>query len=199
MDDEGSDFTTDSARSRMRSPKKPKPREFTTKKGGMFGCCSSTSKEAVVSPEEMRAYEEKKLLSKEAREQHAVSKQEHYKNKEKAARRAAKYTTVPEGILIYRLDTATSRLELVSQPHANTDLDMVVQECTVMSAAPAGEKSRRSLQVTDENGHTHVLTACEQRTATAWLEAMSLMHAKTGPRGLGSLFRKVRLAVRGGG
>jgi hypothetical protein len=186
MEDEESVFTTESARSRMKSPTKPRSGD----KSSWWRCCQANP--AAVSAEEMRAYEEQKLLAKEARQQHLAAKQEHYKTKEKAARRAARYTSVPEGILIYRLDTATSHLELVSQPHAKTDLSVVVQECTIMSAAPAGDKSRRSLEITDENGETHILTACEQRTATAWLEAMNLMHAKTGPKSIGAMFRKVR-------
>jgi hypothetical protein len=188
MKDDDSVFTTDSAKERMRSPRKP---SNYYKKKGIFGCCRSG--DAAVNSDEMRAYEEQKILAREAKQQHLLAKQEHYKNKERAARRASKYTTAPEGILIYRLDTGTNRLELVSQPHANTDLETVVQDCTVMAAAPGPDKSRRALEITDEHGVTHVLTACEQRTATAWLEAMHLMHAKTGRRGLGGLFRRVSI------
>ena len=150
----------------------------------------------------MRAYREQKQLAKEAREQHSVAKEQHYKAKERLARRAKKYTTVPEGILIYRLDTATARLELVSQPssvhdHAEGGTALgsaLVYECIVGGVQPAGDKSRRSLQITDATtGRTYILTACEQRTATAWLEAMQLMHAKKTSRGI--LWNKVRALV----
>lgn len=182
-DDEDSVYTTQSAAQRMRSPTKPRPK----KRGGIFACCRSD--QDIVSAEEMRAYQEQKMLAKEARENHAASKDDYYKKKEKAAIRAAKYETVPEGILLYRLDTATGRLSLVSQPHAHTNLDAIVQDCTVTKAVPGADKSRRALEITDQRGNRYTLTACEQRTATAWLEVMNLMHAKNSSKGR---FRKVR-------
>lgn len=199
-DDNESVFTTDSARNRMQSPSKPNSNNKNNAKSNQnwFSCCRAPV-DTVVSAEEMRAYEEQKILAKEARQNHEVAKQDHYKRKERAARRAARYTSVPEGILIYRLDTATACLELVSTPHSNTDMTAVLKECTVLQAAPAGDASRRALTITDDLGQTHTLVACEQRTATAWLEAMHLMHAKTssspsmgGGGALGAMFRKVR-------
>ena len=183
--DDASIFTTESALQRMRPPNAPRPKSVRS----MWNCCKTT--EAVITPEEMRLYEEQKALAAEARQAHLLSKAEHMKQKEKDARKAAKYKTVPEGILIYRLDTQRGHLQLVSQTHALTDVNQIVEECIVTSAVPYGNKSRRTCQITDENGKTHLLTACEQRTATAWLEAMNLMHAKKN-RGGFSLFRKVR-------
>jgi hypothetical protein len=183
--DDASIFTTDSALERMRPPNAPRPKSIRN----IWNCCKTT--ETVISPEEMRMYEEQKALAAEARQAHLLSKAEHIKQKEKAARKAAKYLTVPEGILIYRLDTQRGLLQLVSQTHALTDVNQIVEECIVTAAVPYGSKSRRAFQITDEHGNTHLLTACEQRTATAWLEAMNLMHAKKN-RGGFSLFRKVR-------
>ena len=184
-DDDASIFTTDSALQRMRPPNAPRPKSIRS----IWNCCKTT--ETVISPEEMRMYEEQKALAAEARQAHLLSKAEHIKQKEKAARKAAKYMTVPEGILIYRLDTQRGLLQLVSQTHALTDVNQIVEECIVTAAVPYGSKSRRTFQITDEHGNTHLLTACEQRTATAWLEAMNMMHAKKN-RGGFSLFRKVR-------
>lgn len=184
--DDASIFTTESALQRMRPPNAPRPKTVRS----LWNCCKTT--ETVITPEEMRMYEEQKALAAEARQAHLLSKAEHIKQKEKAARKAAKYLTVPEGILIYRLDTQRGHLQLVSQTHALTDVSQIVEECIVTAAVPYGNKSRRTFQITDENGKTHLLTACEQRTATAWLEAMHLMHAKKRSGGF-SLFRKVRL------
>ena len=183
--DDASIFTTESALQRMRPPHAPRPKSIRN----IWNCCKTS--EAVISPEEMRMYEEQKALAAEARQSHLLSKADHMKQKEKAARKAAKYMTVPEGILIYRLDTQRGLLQLVSQTHALTDVNQIVEECIVTAAVPYGSKSRRTFQITDENGKVHLLTACEQRTATAWLEAMNLMHAKKS-RGGFSLFRKVR-------
>jgi hypothetical protein len=185
-DDNASIFTTESALQRMRPPNAPHPKTIRS----LWSCCRAT--ETVVTAYEMRAYEEQKALAAEARQLHLLSKVEHTKQKEKAARKAAKYLTVPEGILIYRLDTNLGQLKLVSQTHALTDVNQIVHECFITSAIPYGNKSRRTFQITDEHGNTHLLTACEQRTGTAWLEAMNLMIAKTHRSGGTSFFRKVR-------
>ena len=186
-DDQDSVFTTESALARMRPPSAPRPR------ASFFSCCRSN---AVVSPEEMRRYEEEKARAAEARREHLAAKADYITAKDKAARRANKYSTVPEGILIYRLDTQKGYLQLVSSPHALTNLERLVQECVVVAAVPYGSPSRRTLQITDEHGKTHLLTACEQRTATAWLETMNLMVAKKKSLSV-SFFRKVGRRRRG--
>jgi hypothetical protein len=177
--DEDSVFTTESALQRMRPPTAPRPR--------FSWCCRSNS---AVSPEEQRRYEEEKARAAEARREHMAAKAEAVARKDKAARLANKYSTVPEGILIYRLDTQKGILRLVSPPHALTNVEKLVQECLVVAAVPYPSPSRRTLQITDEQGKTHLLTACEQRTATAWLEAMNLMVAKKNSRSV-LFFRKV--------
>jgi hypothetical protein len=59
-----------------------------------------------------------------------------------------------------------------------------VTQCIVQSAEAAPDKNRRSIRITatttDEQAQpqTFTLTACEQRTATAWLEAITIMTAK---------------------
>jgi len=170
-DETDSQFTTESQAARMAHPDKPVPQA----KQGWFSCCSS--KEAVVTPEQMRAYQEQKLSAKQARQQHKLSKQEYTKTKEKLLRRQEKYNRVPEGILIYRLDTSDRTLQLLSPPHDKTNMTTLVEAC-IVDRAEAADSSRRSIRVTDIDGNEFILTACEQRTATAWLEAIGLMDAK---------------------
>ena len=183
--------TTDSQAKRMASPRKPVPRR------SLYSILCCRGKDAVVTAEQMRKYEEEKLLAKEARKQHAEMKNKHLRSKERALRRKEKYNRVPEGILIYRLDTSARTLLLMSPPHDKTDTASLVEECVVESAVPGPDKSRRALLVTAEGGRTFTLTACEQRTATAWLEAIGLMHAKhNSKRGLFGGGGKVRASVR---
>lgn len=185
--DEGNDddslVTTQSQMQRMSMPEKPLAVKTTTtviKSRGICGCCKKTSSvDAIETDEEqLRAFEEKKLAVQELRRLHADEKREKLKSKEKAYRIKHKYNRVPEGILIYRLDTSTGLLELVSQPHSQTDMETLVTEMQVVEAHPSKEKSRRGLDLVGPDGTRVTLIACEQRTATAWLEALSMMHAK---------------------
>ena len=171
--EDASVFTTESAKQRMAYPDKPVGRRFM--------CCGKS--DAAVSPEQMRKYQEKKLKAEAARKVHSKKKTQYLKQKERAERSANKYQSIPEGLLIYRLDTSTAALELVSAPHAKTP-DTVLQSCTVVDARAAPHKSRRTIAITDAEGTTHLLTACEQRTATAWLEAMQLLEARQQRGGL---------------
>ena len=175
-----SDYTTASQEKRMAFPSKPQPNQ---NKRGLFSCCGKSAKNAVVTPEQMREYEERTILAKEARKQHALSKQQYIKAKEKLLQRQEKYNRVPEGILIYRLDTSDRTLQLLSPPHIKTNRETLVETCLVQNAEPANDKSRRGLLITDAEGRQFTLTACEQRTATAWLEAIGLMDAKHTKKG----------------
>jgi hypothetical protein len=185
--DNDSVFTTDTARQRMKDPKLPS----LPLSRRLFFCCSRNGDAAAVSPEQMDKYRAKKLQAEQARNSHAKAKKKYLQQKEMSARLARKYESVPEGILIYRLDTSTGVLELVSNTHDNTP-ETILRRCVVAHAVAAPHKSRRAIELTDQDGQVHVLTACEQRTATAWLEAVNLLHAKNGHGG--GLFRG-----RGGG
>ena len=177
--DAASEYTTESMTDRMSMPSKPQPNAATAGKRGWFSCCGKgSSKDAVVTPEQMRQYEEQKSLAKEARQQHALGKQDYLRSKEKLLRRKEKYNRVPEGILIYRLDTSDRTLQLLSPPHIKTNRDTLVESCLVQTAEPADDQTRRGLRITDTEGRHFTLQACEQRTATAWLEAIGLMDAK---------------------
>lgn len=100
---------------------------------------------------------------------------------EKADRKEGQYGKVPEGILIYRLNTTTRRLELLSQPHNKTDTGRLVRDMVIVEASPSHEKSRRGMDLVGEDGTTTTLVACEQRTAIAWLEVLEmLLHSSSG-------------------
>jgi hypothetical protein len=100
------------------------------------------------------------------------------RQREKEYRKRNRYKSVPEGILIYRLDTALGQLSLMSPPHTRTDLSTLVTELKVTGAVPSSDPSRRGLVLHGADGTNVTLVATEQRTATAWLEAASLMLAK---------------------
>jgi len=95
--------------------------------------------------------------------------------------RNLRYGKVPEGVLIYRLNTTTRKLQLLSEPHSNTNLDELVRELTIKKASPAKkDKSRRGIDLVGEDGTKCTLVACEQRTATAWLEVLEMMLGGSG-------------------
>ena len=164
--------TTETEKERMALPDQP----IVIKKR-WWQCCRNND---AVDPEALRAYQERTILAKEARRDHIQTKREKLRQKEKEHRRKHRYNRIPEGILIYRLDTSTHELSLMSDVHSKTNLDTVVQEMTITKAKPSPDKSRRGLVVTGADGTQVTLVACEQRTATAWLEAINLMLAKGG-------------------
>ena len=79
--------------------------------------------------------------------------------------------------MIYRLDTATRTLSLMSEPHHKTDRSKIIDEMVVSHARPSTDRTRRGMHITGVDGRSVKLVACEQRTAIAWLEAMDLMLA----------------------
>lgn len=177
--DDASDATTESWKERMKMPPKPvKP-----KAGGLFGCCRSNDAVVTDYAQKCKEYEAKKIAALEARKEYADMKRSSAKSKAKQYRRANKYNLVPEGILVYRLDTSTHTVKLMSAPHSKTKLATLMTEMKVMRANPSPDKSRRGIELVGEDGSMVTLVACEQRTATAWLEAMNLMKAKKDPNG----------------
>lgn len=94
---------------------------------------------------------------------------------EKQARKESRYGRVPEGILIYRLNTTTRKLELLSEPHSRTNTRKLVREMVIKKASPSSDKSRRGMNLVGEDGTKTTLVACEQRTAIAWLEVLDMM------------------------
>lgn len=163
--DDGSVATTESQRQRMVIP--PKPAE--AKAVRWWNCCKSNDA-AIMSLQEWEI----------ARRDAIAARKEHYAMKKariQEFRKKNRYSRVPEGIMIYRLDTSNQTLTLMSQPNPKTDTSALVQEMVIASAAPSFDKTRRGMILTSIDGRTLNLVACEQRTAISWLETMDLMLA----------------------
>jgi hypothetical protein len=90
-------------------------------------------------------------------------------------KREERYNRVPEGILIYRLNTSNHTLTLVSPPSTHTDRVTLIESMIIASAKPSTDKSRRGIDMVGIDGTKSTLIACEQRTAIAWCEAMDMM------------------------
>eukprot|EP00545_Synedropsis_sp_CCMP1620_P006717 CAMPEP_0119015918 /NCGR_PEP_ID=MMETSP1176-20130426/11720_1 /TAXON_ID=265551 /ORGANISM="Synedropsis recta cf, Strain CCMP1620" /LENGTH=751 /DNA_ID=CAMNT_0006969243 /DNA_START=15 /DNA_END=2270 /DNA_ORIENTATION=- len=155
------DATTDGEREAMQMPKKP-----VGMRKGLFGLCRSSDLHVV------GEYEQKKVAVNKARSDYKTKK----KNKEKEQRKKHRYEKVPEGIMIYRLDTANHTIQLMSQPTNEQD-QRVVETIVVAASKPSNDSSRRGIEVTGIDGKTLSMVACEQRTAIAWCEAMDMMLA----------------------
>jgi hypothetical protein len=175
--------TTESMRERMTPPDRP----VIVPSKKWWQCCKKD--DAAVA--QIRDYEQRKMAAKEARKAYAHLKKEKKKQQELARRMQTKYNRIPEGILIYRLDTSKKRLLLMSPPHTNTNLSTLVVEMTVVSAYPSTDKSRRGIILQGADGQEAMLTACEQRTAVSWLEAINIMTAKAehNQKGFSSLLK----------
>jgi hypothetical protein len=188
-DDEGGENTS---RPRFRT-KRITERE-STKKG--FLCCKTTEDQVITNEirvddqgNEVTDEEAMRLQSEYTKNRTLAKSNKAARKKEREARIALKkkkkrrenrakerYKRVPEGILVYRLDTSDRTVTLVSGPSSNTNLDTLLESMVVVHAKPSGN-SRRGILLTGSNGETHELVACEQRTAIAWLESMDMMLA----------------------
>ena len=169
LDDGDSVKTTDSIRQRMTIPPKP---SGLVKSKQWYKCCSNNNAAMMT----LKEWEDAKRKALAARKEHHMAK----KQREKDVRKRQKYNRVPEGILIYRLDTSTQTLTLMSDPGNQTDLKTLVKEMVISAGKPASDKSRRGMTLTGIDGNKTTLVACEQRTAISWLEAMDLMLANRG-------------------
>lgn len=166
----------------------------TSSRCGIFRCCRA--EDAVVNTHTEKQpidEEEKERLKQEylAKKAEVAMKREDRANmlKSKKARQRAsrkekfereKYKTVPEGILIYQLDTASHTLSLLSTPNSNTNLDTLLTTMIISHARPSRDKSRRGILLTSVSGRKATLLACEQRTAIVWLETLDMMLANRG-------------------
>jgi len=162
-------------------------------------CCKRNVEEQVLNSEEIRvdedgnpvtdaeaterqqAFTDRRHAAKIGRDQRREERQRRILAKKKKKRRERRalerYSRVPEGILIYRLDTSDRTIQLVSGPSSNTDMDNLMESLVVTHAKPGSDPSRRGIVVTDADGKKHDLIACEQRTSIAWLESMDMMLA----------------------
>lgn len=172
--------------------------EVVTKTKGSL-CCKRNIEEEVLNTKEIRVDEEgnpvtdaeatrlqseftdRRKASREGKEARREERRRRImakrKKKRREARAAERYRRVPEGILIYRLDTSDRTIALVSGPSSNTDMGSLMTECIVVHVRPGSDPSRRGIVVTDADGQRHDLVACEQRTVIAWLESMDMMLA----------------------
>ncbi|KAL7563909.1 hypothetical protein ACA910_008041 [Epithemia clementina (nom. ined.)] len=178
-EDELSVGTTPSMRERMKVPRKPEPPVPLQVKWWQVCCLKPKTKDPDYAGQ-LKEYEEKKQAAKEARKAYSLLKHETKKAKEREVRQQQRYNRVPEGILIYRLDTSNRELQCLTPPHANTNTDTTfLGTMIVEQARPAiNDATRRGITVVDDKGSEVTLVACEQRTAIAWLEALQLMLAK---------------------
>ena len=187
LDDNDSVKTTESQKERMTIPENPAIAK--KKKSRWWNCCRSGGDSAIMS---LAEYEKAKRSALKHRKKHYAEK----KARAKELRMKNRYNRVPEGILIYRLDTATQTVSLMSEIHSKTDEETLCRDITVVSARPSPDKNRRGMILTaiDNDGDNEeentesdnkekkktkeiTLVACEQRTAIAWLEAIDLMLA----------------------
>ena len=133
--------------------------------------------------ERRRATELDRVQRRRAKEARRAERRRRVAAKRRQRRREARATErhrhVPAGVLIYRLDTSSRAVTLVSGPHRKTDAENLLQRTTVGHAAPDGDVSpRRGILITDaKTGMKRTLVACEQRTAVAWLEVIDMMLA----------------------
>jgi hypothetical protein len=169
-DDNDSVQTTEATKRSMRMPVRP-----IVEKVKWWNCCKAQD---AVATQQILEYEAKKLAAKEARQKYREMKKDKTSVREKLKRKKEKYNRVPEGILIFRLDTTTRTLHLMSSPHSKTNLGTLVEEMVVVKASPSPDRSRRGMILTGQDGKETTLVACEQRTAISWLESMNLMLAK---------------------
>mmetsp|Transcript_18755 Transcript_18755/g.21570 ORF Transcript_18755/g.21570 Transcript_18755/m.21570 type:complete len:852 (+) Transcript_18755:158-2713(+) len=152
-------------------------------------CCRQTDTQVIdqtrqVDEEELaRIHSSRKLetLTREERKVAAKEERRQARNKTRLDRKtreleANKYSRVAEGILVYRLDTYKATISLLSGPSSNTDTGSLMTEMVVHAAYPCAEFThRRAIALVGEDGRQEILTACEQRTAIAWLEAIEMM------------------------
>lgn len=169
LDDNESVITTDTQKERMTIPENP----ALQKKSKWWNCCKSGGDTAIMSLQE---YELRKKAALKTRKKHYAAK----KARAKELRMKQRYNRVPEGILIYRLDTALQTISLMSETHSLTVEETLCREITITEARPSPDKTRRGMilkGIVDGEEKEVTLVACEQRTSIAWLEAIDLMLA----------------------
>ncbi|KAL7426699.1 hypothetical protein ACHAXH_001118 [Discostella pseudostelligera] len=125
---------------------------------------TGSSNGATTTKAQRRAERQRRILAKK-------------KKKRREHRAAERYRRVPEGILVYRLDTSDHTITLVSGPSSNTNMNTLMTNMVVVRAKPGSDRARRGIVLTGADGNQHTLVACEQRTAISWLESMDMMLA----------------------
>lgn len=201
-------------RPRFRVKKVSNVETVRTRRGSL--CCARDVEEQVVGTKEVRVDEsgrqvtdaeataaqrdfndarrdadESKRARREERKRRILAKK---KKRRRERRSAERYRRVPEGILIYRLDTSDRTVVLVSGPSSNTNVDTLLRgPAVIVRAKPASDAGRRGIVLTCSDGTMHTLVACEQRTAISWLESVDMMLGSEPSEAV-----KARLAEDGG-
>ncbi len=146
---------------------------------GLFRCCKT--QDAVVNTHTETIPvdpAEKERLRSEYLEKRDAVKKKRKERRRMQREQEKKYPIVPEGVLIYRLDTSQKLITLISAPNSNTDMANLMTEIVVADASPSRASNRRGIILTGENGETFEIVACEQRTATSWMETLNMMLGK---------------------
>jgi len=154
--------------------------------GGLFKCCRSdeavlnTSSETIhINPEEKERVKKEYLRKREKVKKKRKERKEMQKQmRKKQSEEIKKYTIVPEGVLVYRLDTAQKTISLISAPNSDTNMNELMTEMIVVDAVPSSALNRKGIMITGDDGDVVEIVACEQRTATAWMEALNMMLGK---------------------
>ncbi|VEU33994.1 unnamed protein product [Pseudo-nitzschia multistriata] len=143
VDDNESVKTTASQKERMTIPENPAhAKKKQTKGGRWWKCCGRSGGDSAILS--LAEYEQAKKSAMKERKLHYA----HKKARARELRMKERYNRVPEGILIYRLDTATQTISLMSATHDKTDQETLVREITLVSARPSPDKSRRGMVIT---------------------------------------------------
>ena len=168
------------------SPRSRRNVQTTTTTKKRFGCCNSSNEQIISANSSSndlvsksssfgsRFQKGSKAERRAERQRRIIAKK---KKRRREARARERYRRVPEGILIYRLDTSDRTITLVSGPSSNTDMNTLMTKMVVINAKPSSDISRRGIILTGVRGEIHTVVACEQRTAIAWLESMDMMLA----------------------
>lgn len=198
------DFSDDIDDANLKEPDMPKLKTcrkittttetVTTYRGGIFRCCKSSdaivnthSEKLPVNPAE-KARLKAEFLEKKARVRSLRNEKEHRaKQRRRLRNEREKYARVPEGIVIYRLDTSNRTLTLRNNPASNKKFGALIEDMVITDARPGPDTSRRVIRLSGDGGEIVELVACEQRTAIAWMEALDMM---LGNRGRGFLVRR---------
>ena len=106
-------------------------------------------------------------LLKRREKAHAQAEKQRKKLMEKK-----KYKDLPEGVLVYKLNSHDKSISLISPINSQTDTTKVLHHMTVCYAAASNDPSRRGIDLIGLEGEKHTLIACDQHTAITWLEAL---------------------------
>jgi hypothetical protein len=145
-------------------------KQFKKTKAGkkcLFACTKRVNRAVLTETERQKVVASLAAADEETRQEINISKYEQKKEES--------YNRLPEGILIYRLNTSNHTLTLVSPPSTYTNKKTWIESMIIASAKPSTDKSRRGIDLVGIDGTKTTLIACEQITAIVWYEAIDMM------------------------